>query len=518
MINSLLLTLKLKNTYLVNSIIYTLKHTPLIKKIFSYSLYKNNFLKILINILSIIIKIISIFLGKILYILFCFLLIIPIYQNNSLAFINIFVFLTIIGAFINTNIFNPSIDKYYAIVLMKFDAKKYILCNYYYFLLGMLIGFLPFTILFGLQYNVNFLICILIPIFVINVKNITNAYILSSYKKTNKVLNENKFIPSVILTVVILFGLAYGLPYFNLGIDENIFYILFIISTILGVICFVYINKFNLYKKVAKKLLKKDELIPQNNMYDKSYKKQINDVKIVENNKKGYEYFNYIFNKRHEKLLSKASKIISIVLFILYVLLILFCLFFPYKNSEINNILTNYLPYYLFVLYFINRGQRICQTMFMNCDHSMLSYRFYRQPEAILSLFKERLKTLIKLNIIPGLIISIGTVLLLFVTGGTNIFIYIITFFTIIAMSIFFSIHYLVLYYLLQPYSVNLEIKNPAFTTVCGFTYFACYIASRVQIPTMIFGIIFCIFTISYSFLALYLVYKYALKTFKLKV
>ena len=169
-------------------------------------------------------------------------------------------------------------------------------------------------------------------------------------------------------------------------------------------------------------------------------------------------------------------------------------------------------------MYFINRGQKITQTMFMNCDHSMLTYRFYRQPHAVLSLFKERLKTLIKLNIIPGFIMALGTVLLLYATGGASIIDYAITFTTIISMSIFFSVHYLVLYYLLQPYDVNLEVKNPAFLTICSMTYFVCYMAIKIKLPIIAFGTFMILFTIIYSVISLYLAYRFATKTFKLRI
>src|SRR5574344_1486969 len=147
MINSFILSFKLKNTYRVNSIIYTLKHTPLIKKMFSYSLYKSKGLKIFANIISCLIEFCSIFLGKILYFLLFYFSFISKYNNQQMAFINIFVFLTIIGGFMNTYLFNPSIDKYYAIFLMRFDPKKYTLSNYYYSLIKCVIGFLPLTII-----------------------------------------------------------------------------------------------------------------------------------------------------------------------------------------------------------------------------------------------------------------------------------------------------------------------------------------------------------------------------------
>lgn len=520
MLNSFILSFRLKNSYRVNSVIYTLKHTPIIKKLFSYSLYTSKGLKIFANIVSALIEFVSFFVWKLLYLVFFFAMMIPMFKDQSASFINIFVFLTLIGGFMNTYLFSPTIDKYYAIFLMKFDARKYTLSNYYYSLIKCFVGLIPFTFIFGLSFKVSLLVLILIPIYVVSIKNIFNAFSLHSYQKESKVKNENKFTPLIIGIAVVLLALAYGLPYFNIILINNlVFYIIFIITFILGLLSFRYIVKFEKYTKMCKDTIRKDELIPtESENSAKMYKSQISTGEIKNTSKEGYEYFNYIFNIRHRKMLTNATKNISIGLFIFFTIAIVVSIYFPKFSKDINDLLKNCLPYYLFVMYFINRGQKICQTMFMNCDRSMLTYRFYREKTAILSLFKERLKTLIKLNVIPGFIMALGSVILLMTTGGASTTVYIITFLSIIAMSIFFSVHYLVLYYLLQPYDVNLDIKNPAFMSICGVTYFICYGASQVQIPTLEFGICMCLFTIIYSLLSLYLAYKYAPTRFKLRV
>lgn len=54
-------------------------------------------------------------------------------------------------------------------------------------------------------------------------------------------------------------------------------------------------------------------------------------------------------------------------------------------------------------MYMMNRARAITQAMFVNCNHSMLTYRFYRQLKALLSLFMERLKYVIAINLMPAL-------------------------------------------------------------------------------------------------------------------
>lgn len=188
-------------------------------------------------------------------------------------------------------------------------------------------------------------------------------------------------------------------------------------------------------------------------------------------------------------------------------------------RTKINDFTLRYLPYFVFIMYIINRGTVVTQAMFMNCDHSMLTYRFYKTPKVILSLFKERLKTLIQINLLPAIVIAIGLPLILYLTGGTdNPLNYAILFISIIAMSIFFSVHYLILYYLLQPYNVNIEMKSSTYTIAQTITYFVCYAMLQIKMPTYIFGISTIIFSIIYCIISLVLVYKYAPKTFKLRI
>ena len=84
-------------------------------------------------------------------------------------------------------------------------------------------------------------------------------------------------------------------------------------------------------------------------------------------------------------------------------------------------------------------------------------------------------------------------------------------------MSIFFSIHYLSMYYLLQPYNINTEIKNSTYSLIKTLTYFICYLMIQIKLPTFEFGIAIIIFTIIYTIISLILIYKFAPKTFKIR-
>ena len=89
---TLQISFSLKNTYRVNSILYSLKQIPLIKKLLPESLYKVRGLKICANILSVIWEVVSAFLGKFLYLIIMVIGIGALYETipqNQLFFLRL---------------------------------------------------------------------------------------------------------------------------------------------------------------------------------------------------------------------------------------------------------------------------------------------------------------------------------------------------------------------------------------------------------------------------------------------
>src|SRR5699024_3038301 len=111
--------------------------------------------------------------------------------SESDIFLHLFTFLTLAGGVLNTYMLNPTKDKYYAIILMNMNAREYGLSNYYYQLIKLVIGFFPFTILFGAILGVPLWGQILLPFFVLAVKLIVMNYTIYKFKKTNRATSEN---------------------------------------------------------------------------------------------------------------------------------------------------------------------------------------------------------------------------------------------------------------------------------------------------------------------------------------
>lgn len=190
----------------------------------------------------------------------------------------------------------------------------------------------------------------------------------------------------------------------------------------------------------------------------------------------------------------------------------------PEVKSTINHLVMTNLPYFVFIMYWVNRGTGFTNVLFMNCDHSLLTYSFYKRPECILKLFRIRLREIMKVNLLPASVIGAGLAAMLYVSGGTSEPLnYVMLIVSILFISMFFSVHYLTIYYLLQPYNAGTEIKSGTYRIVVMVTYFVCCAFMQIRIPTFAFALGTIIFCAAYCIVACVLVYRFAPKTFRIR-
>lgn len=516
------LSFSLKNTYRVNSILYSLKQIPLIKKLLPEALYQVAGLKIFANVLSVLWEIISVFLGKLLYLLTMVYGAGMLYEKlpEEQLFLHVFLFLTIIGSFINTNLFNPSKDKYYAIILMRMDAKKYTLVNYTYALLKVIIGFLPFTLWLGSARGLPLWLCLLLPFSVAGCKLAVAAFSLWDYERRGFAYNENKLNKYLWLSTALLLGAAYGPPALGFMLPATVAIVLLLAVIPAGALCLYKIYSFKAYREINQELLAQmmHQMDTMVQLTKTAAAKKISTDTSITSSRKGFEYLNELFIKRHRKILWNSTKKISYVCAFLFCGIILMLYLKPTLRPELNELVMTYLPYFTFIMYAINRGTGFTQALFMNCDHSLLTYSFYKQPKFMLKLFQIRLREIMKINAVPALIIGVGLALTLYASGGSdNLLHYAVLIVSVLCMSLFFSVHYLTIYYLLQPYNAGTEMKSGMYQVIMSATYFCCFFLMQLRISTLIFGIMTIVFCVVYSIVACILVYKLAPKTFKIR-
>ncbi len=520
------ISFRLRNAYKANGVIYYLRQIPLVKKLIPAGAYGSRGIKYFANFISILLEIANTFVWKLAYIAIIYFLIVAMKPEDLAGtYLHAFFFLTIAGGFMNTSLFDPTNDKYYAIILMRMDAKKYTLSNYIYFLIRVFVGFSPFTCLFSALVGLPWYYGLFMALFVVLLKLVFSGFILwdniRDYRR-GRLNNDKRMAAYIWIAAFALCFAAFGVPYMGFILPAVIYLIVLVLLLGFSVVAALYLGRCGGYQNLYRELLAQSPACQissnQNNAVQAMTLKKIELTADIESNKKGYAYFNDLFFKRHRRMLHKPAKRICVVSFLLFIVITVASFLKPEVSTVMNELLMNLLPYFLFIMYMIHPGRGITQAMFMNCDHSMLSYRFYRQPRVILALFVERLKSLMLIGLVPAVFIGAELTALVAITGGTADPInYILVFVTIIMMSLFFSVHYMVLYYLLQPYNLQLESRNAAYTLANAITYIVCYIAIGKRIPTLFFGTVMTAFSVIYIIVALFLVYRLAPKTFKLR-
>ena len=519
---TLKISFSLKNTYRVNSILYGLRQIPLVKKAIPASLYGIGGLKTFATILSFLWEVLATFAGKTLYFLLMIRGAASFYGDlrGDTLFVHILFCLSVFGAFYNTEMFNPTRDKYYAMILMRMDARSYTLVQYGYNMIQTAIGFLTMCLIFGLWAGVPVWKCLLLPFSIVGMKLCASAFYLFRYEKSGDAFNAGKPTKFFWLAVLLALGTAYGLPYLGIVLPNMVVNVLLLLPLPAALWGIRKICSFSGYRQLYQQLLFQflNQMDDVKNVSRDQSRKAISEDRSITSHKKGFEYLNELFIKRHHKILWKASKRTSACCLAAVVIGLLACGISTEIKETLNRIALTYLPYFTFIMYMVNRGTGFTQALFMNCDHSLLTYSFYKQPSMVLKLFRIRLREIIKINLPPAAILGLGLAAILYTSGGTESPLnYLVLFVSIICMSIFFSVHYLTIYYLLQPYTAGTEIKSGTYQLVMFVTYLVCFLLMKLHLPTLIFGLCTIGFCVLYCLVACILVYRLAPKTFRLR-
>ncbi|MBE6158018.1 MAG: hypothetical protein E7160_04415 [Firmicutes bacterium] len=513
------MSLKIDTIYAINSFIYALKKLPIFKDLFvGNNIYKSRKAKNIIGFLGVVLSSIRMILSKVIYIGIIYLIASYISKDNTNnIFIHMYFFLTVLGIYINNKLLSTSTKKYFSIVLFNMDAKKYLKSDLVFnTITSFIINFITLYILIGFKYG------IVLSIFSLFSRFIGEALSIKYYKKYNylAIFNMKIYWPILIGLLLVTF-----LPYINIIISFKYVLLVTLLFIPCSIISYIYINSIKDYKLIYKKLntINKVMISQDEGSYNRQSMVEVRDKDKYINskklkNKKGYDLFNTIFFERHREILLKSAKNYSMISIGIILVLVYLVINNKGMSHDINYIILNKLSYFVLLMYFINRGSIITQAMFYNCDHAMLTFNFYKDPKVIVNLFKKRLEILTKINLMPAFVLAIGSVLLLYLSGGTSSFInYISIPVFVISLSVFFSTHYLVLYYLLQPYDKNMKIKSFSYSIASFFTYLFSYYITKLVVSSLVFSMAGVMLSILYISISLWLVYRFAPGTFRLK-
>ncbi len=154
----------------------------------------------------------------------------------------------------------------------------------------------------------------------------------------------------------------------------------------------------------------------------------------------------------------------------------------------------------------------------MNCDYSLLNYNFFKKADLVFKLFIIRLRELIKINILPALSIGMGLGVIMYANGIGKVTDYILWILLTTCLSAFSSIHYLLMYYLLQPYTSGTKVKSGDYRILEIAPFFIFLRIIKIKTSSIFLGVISIEMCVLYYFIAIFGVRKYSTDTFRQRV
>lgn len=358
---------------------------------------------------------------------------------------------------------------------------------------------------------------------------VAEAIHLFIFKKTEDVLEDHNIIAVVLYGLIVVgAGISYyGFSNFDAG--KIILHPVTLVTVlIISMVSIKFLYNYDNYSSAMNratnltKLSKVQTTMAEGKFADVKIKSKdfgVKDLNISQHKEKeGYAYLNALFFDRHKRIIRKPVIIKSCLVILAFIVIFGVCYFVEGATLVVftRELIGGY-TFLIFLMYMLCNSNRETRAMFYNCDLSMLKYGFYRKPGALLKMFTLRLRRIVLGNLIPTILIVFGLLLVSIASGQGNYREMLPIILMLLSLSVFFSVHYIFMYYIFQPYTSSLGVKSPFFNIINGFVYLLSYMSMQIDEPAARFMIYIIMFSIVYVIIALILVYRIAPKTFRVR-
>lgn len=520
-----------------NQLIYWLTRVKLLNRVFTDKLYAAGEGKLVLSILVSIYRVIKALLGKAVYLALTWLLplamseIEPFSKDGFTTSVWIFFWLSfVVGTMLQPISMEPSQLKYTCVRQMGMDATQYQTTEMVTAHLSAFLEFTPFLMVWGGVTGTGVVQGLLLSITLACVRILAEAFHLALYDKFHFVLSGK--VAYILGVIVVCLALAYvPMPF---GVVPNLAkYLLHPVTVVVLVAaaagCGVYLARFPRHYQLILDTCQAEK-VPGQEAVKTAKKAQFEQVKLRDSDLDtksdfshlhGWKYLQTIFFRRHRRMLLKP---VRIVMGILAAVTVVGCVavlwIWPEEGAEVFDQVTKALPICVFLLYLMDNsvGERICKAMFYNCDLALLRYGWYRERDAILNNFLLRWKMLCGVNLmLSGTVCAMFLILTAVGGGRPPMGEFVLFLLALLSLGVFFATHSLAMYYLFQPYTSDLDTKNPMFKILNFVMYLVCYLALQIKSTPTWFALLVFGVTVVYSVVMLALVLRRAPKTFRVK-
>lgn len=539
MINSVKNVLRIQAAMSCNRFLFWLKKLPLIRRLFPDSLYGAVNAKQRLMAAVEVLKVLSYFAGKFLYLFLCCYAPLVLLADemtpagNWPMFVSMLFFMSFfVGCFLQSGILTASLVKYTCVRQMGMSARACLAATTGRDHLQMLITFTPALMVFSWGLGRGPWAGLLLSLELAAARAIGELLHVLLYLKTEKLPGKNAWF----IIVLVMGGLAGAyIPVFAgaaLPLDRFLLNPAVCIALVgCGAWAAMWLLRYPHYRELVWKTCKAENVstaAAKQNAAQAAFKDvQMKDSDLTAEDAgsrirslKGYEYLNALFFRRHRRLLVKPVKYELMGVGAVFLAGLAGALLSPELTRSLVEQLPAFLPTFVFIMYFMcnTLGQRICKAMFYNCDISFLRYGWYRERKVVLHNFAIRLRRVAGLNLLVAGAICLALAAPVLLTGAALPPLELAAFLlSILCLSVFFTVHPLFMYYVFQPYTSQLAVKNPFFSVINWVVYMVCVLCLQIKQPPHYFVLIVLAATVVYSAAALLVVWRRAPKTFRVK-
>lgn len=295
----------------------------------------------------------------------------------------------------------------------------------------------------------------------------SNTYSVYKFSKKEKRLSER--FAFIIILEVILFALLMQVE----GLPLIILVAIFAISLIAFILSCKYLFSFDGYDRLLE-VAKKDSA-----NIDLDYDKIANDSLALKDSDldkdenvsgRGYDLLNELFFQRHKRLLLEpVIKKATIIFAVVSLGLIAIKFVFTRYLDTIDGLFITSLPILTMLIFNDTESAR---AFFLNCDRSLMQYGFYRDEKAIFDMYKNRYKSLLKINFLGFIGGILSLLLYYFLYQSVGIKLGVLAAIFILVTYLFFPAFNLFNYYIFQPFNHDASAKGGMYkfmTSLIGY-------------------------------------------------
>lgn len=400
-----------------------------------------------------------------------------------------------------------------------FDAKEIAKAHLYYIPILRFVGrSLVFIFAFKFLADVSIIDSLAMSLAILMTELAASIFWLSYLKDKEKSILDNGFIQLAIGLILSLI-LYVCVSYFKIPSRATSFSFL-ILSIIAFIPAYNYMKSFNSYGKIIEKAARKYQIALDTVTDNAANPLKIKEKDLGKEKVKGesFAYLNQVFFLRHRRIIRKPILIKSMIILLISLVLSAYLYVKGFDlDGNVGEISTFLIP---LTMYILLKQDNILRSMYLNCDKGLMPYGFYREGKNVLSMYKERFKSLLRIMTIPSLALAVSYLMLARFDRTIGLEEKALSLVYIALLTLFFVSLPLMEYYLLSPFNQEGQKTGKAVILIDYLIYAAVFfILPQVtsKISYGVFLIAVSIFIICFVITSQILVYKLAPNTFKIR-